>query len=291
MNDQSLVAPDGTRIAFGVTGRGPALMLTNGLTTTTTFWKYLRPMWQDKYTIVTWDFPGHGGSAPAASPDSATVEAQPSIMAAILDRLGIERAVHVGWSMGSQVVLELYRQRPERAHALVMLFGPAGRALENTRLPIPGAWIERVMAHPRASLLAALIARILALPLAPGTLDLLRTLRIIGLQTSERDLLQILDDMSRLDPKTIPRMVVSSQRHSAFDVLPRVRVPLLIMTARRDPFMPMQNVAVPMHESAPCSELVVLEAATHAALLDFPDEIARHVDDFIMRRVSTLGGA
>jgi len=107
VNDKSLLAPDGTRIAYGVTGRGPALMLTNGLTTTTRFWKYLRPMWREKYTVITWDFPGHGGSAPAASLRSATVEAQPAIMAAILDQLGIDAAVHVGWSVGSQVVLEL----------------------------------------------------------------------------------------------------------------------------------------------------------------------------------------
>src|SRR5262245_3186701 len=129
VNDQSLLRPDGTRIAFGVTGRGPALMLTNGLTTSTTFWKYLRPIWAEKYTVVTWDFPGHGESGPAATSASATVPALPEMMAAILDRLGIERAVHVGWSVGSQVVLELYRQLPERARALVMLFGPAGRAL------------------------------------------------------------------------------------------------------------------------------------------------------------------
>jgi pimeloyl-ACP methyl ester carboxylesterase len=206
-------------------------------------------------------------------------------MAAIMERLGIESAVHVGWSVGSQIVLELYRQYPARADALVMLFGPAGRALEHTRLPIPAAWIERIMAHPRADLATALLARIVGLPLAPGVMTLLRRARLIGLQTSERDLLQILQDMTRLDPQTVTRMTVSTQRHSAFDVLPLLRVPLLIMTARRDPFMPMATVAVPMHEAAPGSELIVLDAATHAALLDFPDEIAKHVDDFVARRV------
>lgn len=286
MNDRTLLAPDGTRIAFGVAGTGPALMLSNGLTTTTTFWKYLRPMWQEEYTVVTWDLPGHGGSGPAATPQSATIEAQPAIMARIMDTLGLQSVVHVGWSVGSQIVLEMYRQYPERVRALVILFGPAGKALESTRLPVSGKLIERTMRHPQAHRLTALLTRICALPMAPGVPELLRKARLIGLQTSEKDLRQVLDDLSRLDPKTVPIMTVSTQRHLAYDVLPSVRVPTLIMAARRDPFMPVDHVAMPMHQAAPGSELVVLETATHAALLDYPDEIAKHVDDFLRRRLS-----
>jgi hypothetical protein len=33
----------------------------------------------------------------------------PAIMARIMDAIGLERAVHVGWSVGSQIVLEMYR--------------------------------------------------------------------------------------------------------------------------------------------------------------------------------------
>ena len=47
-NDQSLLAPDGTRIAFRAVGSGPTLLLTNGLTTTSTFWKYLIPIWLER---------------------------------------------------------------------------------------------------------------------------------------------------------------------------------------------------------------------------------------------------
>jgi pimeloyl-ACP methyl ester carboxylesterase len=285
MNDQSLLAPDGTRIAFGAVGKGPALLLTNGLTTSSAFWKYLRPIWQDRYRVITWDMPGHGDSAPAATPRGASIEALPAIMAGILDRLGIERAIHVGWSVGCQTVLELYRQYPTRAQAVIMLFGPAGHALENTRLPIPGAWIERIMRHRSAEACVALAGRCAGLPLPPGMTALLRRARLIGVQTRAADLREILDHVARLDPRTTRLMTLSAQEHSAFDVLPRVAVPLLLMTARHDPFMPMEHVAMPMHEAAPGSELAVLDSATHAALLDFPGEIARHVDDFIARRV------
>jgi pimeloyl-ACP methyl ester carboxylesterase len=143
----------------------------------------------------------------------------------------------------------------------------------------------------QAHVISRLIAGFVELPMAPGLSRLLRQARLIGLQTSERDLRQILDQLARMDPRTAPRLALSSQRHSAYDVLPRVQVPLLIMAAGRDPFMPVKRVAIPMHQAAPGSELVIIEGATHAALLDFPDEIAKHVDEFLARRLGGTQGS
>jgi 3-oxoadipate enol-lactonase len=288
MNDQHLSAPDGTRIAFGVAGQGPALMLTNGLVTSTSFWKYLRPMWLSKYTVVTWDFPGHGASGPALSAQGACIEALPAIMARVMDAAGVASAVHVGWSVGAQVVLEMYRQYPARVRALVTLFGPAGNALESTRLPIRAGIIKRFVGHRRAHELARVLRWFVGLPLTPGVTRLLRQARLIGLQTSDKDLREILDHLTRLDLRTATWLAASCQRHSAYDVLPQLAVPLLIMAGGRDPFMPADGVAVPMHRAAPGSELVTIDAATHAALLDFPDEIDRHVDAFLRRRAGLV---
>jgi pimeloyl-ACP methyl ester carboxylesterase len=285
-NDQSLLAADGTRIAFGVAGSGPAIMLTNGLTTSTSFWKYIRPIWQQRYTVVTWDLPGHGSSAPSVSAQGATIEALPAIMARIMEAVGLTRAVQIGWSVGAQIVLEMYRQYPERVSALATLFGPAGHALESTRLPVSGALLERLARNAHAAQVVALLSRIASLPFPSSVTTLLRHARLIGPRTSANDLREVLDHMAQLDPKTTPVMALSAQRHSAYDVLRNLQVPLLIMAGGRDPFMPVESVAVPMHRAAADSELVVLETATHAALLDFPEQIANHVDEFLARRLA-----
>jgi 3-oxoadipate enol-lactonase len=120
---------------------------------------------------------------------------------------------------------------------------------------------------------------------------LIRRARLIGKDTSVGDLREVLDQLARVDPHTAPPMLLSCQRHDAHDVLTRLTVPLLIMAGGRDPFMPAQRVALPMHHAAPGSELVLLEQATHSALLDFPEEIAHAVDDFIMRRVQSAASA
>lgn len=122
-SERTLIARDGTRIAYAVAGEGSAFVLTNGLTTTTSFWKYVRPIWLRNHTVITWDLPGHGRSGPAQSAATARVEAQPELMMGILDALAIERAVHIGWSTGCQLVLEAYRQFPERCSRLALLFG------------------------------------------------------------------------------------------------------------------------------------------------------------------------
>jgi 3-oxoadipate enol-lactonase len=285
IDEQSVCAADGTRIVYSLAGEGPPLMLTNGLVTSNNFWKYLRPLWLCRYSLLTWDLPGHGRSAPAASAEGARVEALPAIMARVMDAAGIECAVHVGWSVGSQVVLEMYRQYPARVRALITLFGPAGRALESTRLPVPARLLERFVNHPRAHELARLVRWGAGLPLPASATSLLRRAQLIGPTTSQQDLREILDHLTQLDLRSATWLAASCQRHSAYDVLPTLAVPLLIMAGGRDPFMPADEVAGPMHRAAPGSELVTIAAATHAALLDFPQEIDAYVDDFLRRRV------
>lgn len=284
-NHLTVSAPDGTSIAYSVAGRGPALVLSNGLTTTSFFWKYLRPRWLRRHTVVTWDFPGHGASGPAKSARSATIEGQPALLARVMDAAGVQRATQIGWSVGCQVVLETYRQLPARCNAVVALFGPAEHALSNTALPVPGAWLDALLAQPRGVTLAALIQRLAQAAALPGVAPLLRGLGLIGEGTSTADLRHLIGDLGRVDPGTGQRMARSAEAHSAHDVLARLRVPFLIMAGDKDPFAPPGRVGVPMHRAAPGSEFVRLPHATHTALLDHADEIGAVVDDFLRRRV------
>jgi pimeloyl-ACP methyl ester carboxylesterase len=280
---RTFIAADGTRIAYGVAGEGPAFLLTNGLTTSTTFWKYLQPIWQRNHTVITWDLPGHGQSGPARSVATARIEAQPALMIGILDALGVQRAVQIGWSTGCQLVLEAYRQFPERCTSLALLFGPAGQVLETTRLPLPGPWFERcVRAAPPAAfdVLCKVVSRAL---LSPGSIPLGRTLKLIGEQTSANDARQVLEHIGTIHPRTLREMLLSLQAHSGRALLPHLQVPLLILAGDEDPFAPSESVGVPMSAAASGSELIRLPHGTHTALLDEPEWIARAVEAFVTR--------
>lgn len=281
---RSIRAPDGTRIVYTVAGQGPGLMLTNGLTTTALFWKYLRPRWIKRHTVITWDYAGHGGSAPAQSDRAAEIAGQPEIMARVMDAAGLASATHIGWSVGCQVVLELVRQLPARAEALVLLFGPAEHALSSTAFPyFPGATLRTLLGHAQGARFAMYLQWLTQLTELPFGWDVLRQSGLVGANTDEHDLRQLLRDFRAVHPSTGQRMACSAEAHSARDVLPKVTVPLLIVGGDRDTFAPFATVAAAMHRDAPGSELVRLADATHTALLDHPAAIARIIDEFLER--------
>lgn len=289
INRDFVLAPDGTRIAYRAEGLGPALVLTNGLTTTTTFWDHLRPRWLAAHRVVTWDLPGHGRSEPAATAEGARIEALPAIVDRVMDAAGVARATQVGWSTGCQVVFETYRRFPSRCDALVALLGPAGRVLDTATLPLGGAALYRLLRYTPSAVFAP-VFRVLARNAdASRTVAIGRRLGLIGRETSQHDARRLLSHLQELDPATVQRLAQSAQEHSAHDVLGHLGVPLLVIAGDRDPFAPAEQVGVPLHRAAPGSELVRLPRGTHTALLDHSELIAETVEDFVLRSLSRAG--
>lgn len=286
-NDRTVLAPDGTSIAFSVSGSGPAIVLTNGLTTSSFFWKYLRPHWAARHTVITWDLPGHGQSGPARSDVSASIEGLPAILERVMQAAGVERAVQIGWSVGCQVVLEMYRQRASRCQALVLLFGPAEHALSGTKLPISGSMLEMLLRGPAGTAFANVLLNGAQVARIPGCVALLRELGLVG-TASDDDVRGLIAELMRVDAVTARKLACSAEDHSGLDLLRRITIPLLIMAGDRDPFAPPAAIGERMHELAKGSEYVRLPEATHSALLDHVPQISGTVDTFLRRRVERL---
>ena len=283
---RSITADDGTRIEYTVQGTGPALVLSNGLTTTHLFWKYLEPRWLEHYTVLKWDLPGHGTSSPAASERSATIEGQPDLLAHVMDDAGIEHAVQVGFSVGCQVALEMARQYPRRCDAMVLLLGGAGNVLSTTRLPLPAPLLSRVLRDTPDNVFAPLARGFARLATQEISYQAGRVFGMLGPKAPRRDIQEMMEHMLSVDPATIRRMAVSAEAHSALDVLASLQeaqVPVLIVAGDLDPFAPATEVGERMHRAAPASEFVLIEGGTHTALLEQPEQIAEIVEDFLTR--------
>ena len=280
-NDLALSAFDGTRIAYRVEGSGPPLVLTNGLTTSISFWKYLRPIWLRRHTIVTWDLPGHGRSGPALSAEGARFDAHPSIIRQIMHATGIERATQIGWSTGSQSVLETYRQMPELCQSLVLLLGGAGRTLDHTRLPLPGKAIDWLAQKLPQAVFSAIFHALAAAFRSPAAPIAGRLFGLVGPDLRHADLRELTDHIATVDPITLQRMLHSSQEHDAHEVLSSLHVPLLIVAGEQDPFAPAALVGERLRRAAPGSELVRLADATHTAMLEQPEHIAELIERFL----------
>lgn len=279
LHGQYLLAPDGTRVAFSHVGSGrPPVVLTNGLTTTGNFYKYLAPRMQRNHAVVNWDMPGHGHSSPAGSERSATIAGQPELLASVMDACRMESAIQVGWSTGCQVVLEFYRRHPERCSALVLLLGSAGRVLSTSRLPLPGGAIEWLVKRTPQALFAGATHALSAAANGRYGQLLPRTVGLIGAGTSEADAGEITEHLTHVDSATLQTMIASAQAHDAWDVLPQIKVPTYIVAGDKDPFAPAATVGVKMAQLIPNAQLLRLPEGTHTALLDHADPIWAFVE-------------
>jgi pimeloyl-ACP methyl ester carboxylesterase len=272
---------DGTEVAYAVEGDGPAIVLTNGVTTDISFWRYLQPRFSRDHRVLLWDLPGHGASSPARSAGTADLAEQPEIIAQLMDAAAMPSAVQIGWSTGSQVVLELYRRHPERCRALVLLLGSAGRTLSTTRLPLSGATIERIARTMPAPMFGVLVRTLTRIVNGPGGQFVPRHFNLIGPGTSRSDAALITEHLTRIDPRSVQAMIASAETHSAWDVLDRIDVPVLIVAGGRDPFAPAETVGEKMHARCPRARLVHLPNGTHTALFDHAEEIGDAVDAFL----------
>jgi pimeloyl-ACP methyl ester carboxylesterase len=120
---------------------------------------------------------------------------------------------------------------------------------------------------------------------AAGGQRIARALGLLGPKTLAHDAERIVDHLRRLDAGTVQIMIASAQDHDAWDLLPHIEVPVLIIASDDDRFAPARTVGAMMHARCPQSELVRIPGAAHTALIDHADAIGEAVDDFLSRRV------
>jgi 3-oxoadipate enol-lactonase len=103
-------------------GEGPAVVLLHGLTATR---RYVvmgsRALERSGHRVVAYDARGHGRSTPAPDRGSYGYELLADDLEAVLDGLGLARAILAGASMGAHTAVRLAMTRPERVAGLVLI--------------------------------------------------------------------------------------------------------------------------------------------------------------------------
>ena len=98
----------------------PALLLIHASGGSTHEWDPLLPMLTGSHRVIRVDLLGHGRSAKPGDGDYA-VPTQGRRVAAVLDRLGVERAIVAGHSSGGYTATSLAEQRPDLVTALALI--------------------------------------------------------------------------------------------------------------------------------------------------------------------------
>jgi len=230
---------------------------------------------------VRWNYRGHGKSEKPADLNNLTIENCADDLAAVMDHARISSAVHIGHSMGVQVLMEFYRRHKEKVKALVAIAGSYGNLLHTFHdsnlfsLLFPVIY-EFVTSKHRD--LIPLWKKVVPTHLAYEAASLLE---INSKLVKKGDFMPFLDHLSELDLNLFIRMLKLANDHSARDVLNTINVPVLIFGAEHDSFTPVW-LSREMHRMIPGSEFQFLPLGTHSAPIEHPDLIELRLSRFLM---------
>ena len=120
-----VAAANGIEINYADSGgEGPAVVFSHGYQMDHTMFDRQVTALAPQYRVITWDQRGHGGTRAAGAFTFWDLAAD---VLALLDRLGVERAVLAGMSQGGFLSLRAALTAPDRVRALVLIDSQAGR--------------------------------------------------------------------------------------------------------------------------------------------------------------------
>jgi len=277
---------DGTPLSVHLHGEGggPVVVLTNGIGTTENFWRFIVDALKPDYTVVHWDYRGHG-STPLSKSGDYSLRTHADDLARITRAVtspGGAPPIQLAFSMGVSVLLELYRDAPELVRALGLIAGAPDA-------PGTGVGVFRV---PGAQLAARTFAALATpmVPLAAPFVKLFLRSRlpfpvaqfagVLQRDAPREEIDVFLEGVAGMDPLAYWKTLRSLLAAHASDVLPRVTVPTLIMAAEDDLLMPLKQVEQ-MRRGIPHARYVAVPNAGHAGLVERGDEMARAVRTFV----------
>ncbi len=104
---------------FKETGQGVPVMLLHGYPLDHSIWQPLIPLMKDEAHLIMPDLRGHGQSP---VPDGVySMHCMAEDVLTLMDRLGMQKVILAGHSMGGYVALQFAHAYPERLEALVLV--------------------------------------------------------------------------------------------------------------------------------------------------------------------------
>lgn len=260
----------------------------NGVGVSTFFWTYIERDFRAQRPVVVWDYRGHGRSQFPSRLDNLTMDRNANDLLAVLNGLGIDKAILLGHSMGCQVILEFARLYPDRVQALVPMLGTYGRPVHTFfNSPIISLLGFRALHsivmnfHRPINNTSRFISNIPTVRTALAKLSKYAGI-IDGQSMPDELLVKYIQHMGQLDARIFVRMVEKMALHSVEQDLPKILAPTLVVAGTHDYFTPLW-LSEEMADRLPHGELLIVPNGSHAAQAEQPELICLKLERFLER--------
>ena len=259
-----VTVPDGTQLYYEEQGAGEPLLLVCGQRQDHTFWNGVRDDFSDHYRVIVYDPRGTGQSDQPSAPAYST-RGFANDAVALLDHLGIARAHAYGHSMGGRVSQWLGIDHGARIGALVLGATSPGGSHGVSR---PAA-VDALWRTPPTDPDAAFDA-LGALFWSPAWID------------ANRETARAVMEAPPLPTFVRQLHYQASEGHDAWELLPTIRNPTLVIHGSEDELNPTANAFL-LAERIPGAELAMIAGGRHFYPHEFREEAGRVVNAFLAR--------
>lgn len=210
--------------------------------------------------MVTFDYRGTGDTEGTADEPEWSTRSFAADAVTVLDDLGIERAHVYGTSMGGRVAQMLAADHPARVDRLVLACSSPGgpHASERTQA------VRRSLADPDPAV---------------------RRRRLLSLMYTDERLARstwshLLGD-PHMTPDATRRHLRVSNRHDAWDLLPDISAPTLVLHGNDDEMVPASNAEL-IAGRIPDATVWTRPGGRHGFFDEFADEVSPRVSRFLL---------
>lgn len=259
----AVVQNQGLEIFFEDCGAGPSVVLGHSFLCFGKMWREQVPALSTKFRVINPDLRGHGRSSHVTRPFSL-YDALSDVIA-VLDQLGIERAIWCGLSIGGMVALRAALTHPGRVTGMVLLDSDAGpeTGLRKLKFRAMGAGTRVMGLRPFLPSIARLMFGVTTRRSNPTLVDEWRR-HFAG---------------SHL-PSVLRCLEVLMHRDSLLGRLDQITVPALVLVGEEDRSLPPLR-SRRIHDRLPHSTFRLIPAAGHLSSLEQPAPVTDAILGFL----------
>jgi pimeloyl-ACP methyl ester carboxylesterase len=256
---------NGVELAYELRGTGSPLVMIHGAQGDQTMFTDLASRFAGNFRVLTFDQRGSGLSEKPHTAYSIGMLADDT--AALMDHLGVSPAHVIGVSMGGTIAQELVLRHPAKVRSLILgCTTPGGR--KAVRIG-GGAFAAAYSTQPMSA-----EERGRALAEAAFTK---------GYIEQHPEIIPAMIEARRqrpLDPVALEQRMKAVLAHDAYDRLPEISCPTLVITGKDDALVAWQNSQL-LAERIPGAKLVLLQPAGHCFWLEQPQQSRDAMADFL----------